>query len=136
MYVRHISLCFYSNLDRECSLYVELNSASNEYPLDILLMDSSTPKTRNTWKKKWWWCHHHIFSGISYFWGSRICQKYAVWVLARCGIKLCIQWALPLRIWVEEQGDMLKIRIKKVVFFILPPKLITIILLFSLGGPF
>ena len=26
----------------------ELNSASNEYPLGILLMDLSTPKTRNT----------------------------------------------------------------------------------------
>ena len=25
--------------------------------------------------------HHHIFSGISYFWGGRVHQKYAVWVL-------------------------------------------------------
>ena len=36
--------------DRESSLDVELNSASNEYPLDILFMDPATPKTRNTWK--------------------------------------------------------------------------------------
>ena len=30
------------------SLDVELNSASNEYPFGILLMDLATPKTRNT----------------------------------------------------------------------------------------
>ena len=49
-YFRHISLCFYSNFDRESSLDVELNSASNVYPLDILLMNPATQKTRNTWK--------------------------------------------------------------------------------------
>ena len=63
-------------------------------------------------------------------------QKYALWVLVGCGIKLRIQRDLPFRIWVKAQGDMSKIRTQKVVFFILPPKLITIILLFSLGGPF
>ena len=47
-YFRHISLCFYSNFDPESSLDVELNSASNEYPLGILLTDPATPKTRNT----------------------------------------------------------------------------------------
>ena len=31
------------------------------------------------------------FPGISYFWGSWVIQKYAVWVLVGCGIKLCIQ---------------------------------------------
>ena len=36
-----------------------------------------------------------------------------------CRIKLCIQQALPLRIWVKTQGDMLKIGTQKVVFFIL-----------------
>ena len=60
LYFRHISPCFYSNFDQESSLDVELNSASDEYPLDILLTDPATPKTRNTWKT-WWWCHHHIF---------------------------------------------------------------------------
>ena len=59
-YFRHISLCFYSNFDRESLLDVELNFASNEYPLGILLMDPTTPKTRNTWKT-WWWHHHHVF---------------------------------------------------------------------------
>ena len=62
-------------------------------------------------------CHHHVFSGISYFWGSEVHQKYAVWVLIGRGIKLCIQWSLPLEIWVKKQGDMSKIRTKKIVFF-------------------
>ena len=49
-YFRHISLCFYSNLDRKSSLDVELNYESNKYPLGILLTDLATLKTRNTWK--------------------------------------------------------------------------------------
>ena len=59
-YFRHISLFFYSNFDRESYLDAELNFASNEHPLDILLMGPATRKTRNTWKT-WWWHHHHIF---------------------------------------------------------------------------
>ena len=35
---------FFSNVDRESSLDTKLNSASNEYPLDILLTDLATPK--------------------------------------------------------------------------------------------
>ena len=70
------------------------------------------------------------FSGISCFWGRGVRQKYAVWVLVGCGIKFCIQWALPIKIWVKTQGDMSKIRTQKVVFFFLPPKLINIILFF------
>ena len=38
---------FYSNFDQESSLDAELNYASNEYPLGILLMGPSTPKSRN-----------------------------------------------------------------------------------------
>ena len=94
------------------------------------------PQKQEIPEKMWWWCHHHIFSGISCFWGRRVCQKYVVWVLVGCRIKFCIQWALMLRIWVKTHRDMSKIQTQKVVFFILPPKLITIILLFSLGGPF
>ena len=45
-------LVFYSNLDQESSLDADLNFASNEYPLGILLMCPATPKTRNTWKKR------------------------------------------------------------------------------------
>ena len=46
----NISPGVYSNFDWESLLDVELNSASNEYPLGILLTDPATPKTRNTWK--------------------------------------------------------------------------------------
>ena len=88
------------------------------------------PQKQEIPEKMWWWCHHHIFSGISYFWGSGVHQKYAVWVLVGCGIKLHIQQSLPIKIWVKTQGDMSKIWTQKVVFFFLPPKLINIILLF------
>ena len=57
------------------------------------------------------------FSGIYSFRGSRVCQKYAVWVLVGCGIKFHIQRAHPLIIWVKAQGYMLKIRTKKSSFF-------------------
>ena len=56
----------------------------------------------------WWWHHHHIFSVIYYFWGREVSQKYAVWVLVGCG--------LLLEIWVKAHGNMLKIRIKQVVY--------------------
>ena len=128
-YFQLISLWFYSNFKWEHLMDAELNSASNEYPHCILLTDPATLKARNVWKT-WWWHHHHIFSGISYFWGSEVRQKYVVWVLIGCGIKFHIQQALPLIIWVKKQDDMSKIWTKNLVFFILPPKLITIILLF------
>ena len=76
------------------------------------------PKKQEIPEKTWWWHHHHIFfPGISCFWGSGVHQKYAVWVLVGFRIKFHIQWALPLEIWVNKQGDMLKIWTKKVVFF-------------------
>ena len=115
-YFRHISLCFYSNFKRESSLDVEFNSASNEYPHCVLLTDPTTPKTRNTWKSVMMTSSTH-FSGISYFWGSGIHQKYAMWVLVGCRIKFHIQWDLPLEIWVKKQGDMSKIRTKKSIVF-------------------
>ena len=73
-------------------------------------------------KKTWWWFISCIscdvvFSGISCFWGSRIHPKYAMWVLVGCRIKFRIQRAFLIKIWVKAQGDMLKIRTKKVVFF-------------------
>ena len=91
---------------------------------------TSIPQKQEIHEKMWWWHHHHIFLGISCFWGSGVCQKYAVWVLVGCRIKFRIQRALPIEIWVKTQWDMSKIRTKKVVFFFLPPKLINIILLF------
>ena len=87
--------------------------------------------------------NHHICLGISCLWGKGVRKKYAVWVLVGWGIKLCIQWALPIEIWVKTKGDMSKIRTKKVVIFFSSSKInkfyfiiLTIILLFSLGGPF
>ena len=126
-YFQHISLCFYSNFERESSLDAELNSTSNEYPLWILLMYPSTPKARNTWKM-WWRCQHHVFLGISCFCGRGVCQKYSLWVLVGCGIKFYIQRSVPSKIWVKTQGDILKIRTKQNNFFFLFPKLINFIL--------
>ena len=57
------------------------------------------------------------FSRYFFFWGSGVRQKYAVWVLVGCRIKFYIQRALSIEIWVKTQGDMSKIRIKKIVFF-------------------
>ena len=64
-------------------------------------------------EKMWWWHHHHVFSGISYFWGSEVHQKYVVWVFVGCGIEFYIQIVLPIKIWVKPQRNMLKIRRKK-----------------------
>ena len=129
-YFRHISLCFYSNSKRESSLDAEFNSAYNEYHTAYFNWRTLLPQKQEIPEKMWWWHHHHIFLGISCFWGSGVHQKYAVWVLFGCGIKFCIQRALPIEIWVKTQGDMSKIQTQKVVFFFLPPKLINIILLF------
>ena len=123
-YFLHISLCFYSNFDWESLLNENFDSASNEYPHSILLIDFATPKTRNTWNNVMM-TSSSCFSIISYFWGSRVQQKYEMWVLVGCGIKLHIQRALPIEIWVKTQGDMSKIQTKKVVFFMIPiPKFI------------
>ena len=81
-------------------LDVEFNSASNEYPHCILFTDPATPRIRNTWKSTMMTSSSH-FSGISYFWGRGVRQKYAVWVLVGCKIKFYIQGALSLRIWVK-----------------------------------
>ena len=70
----------------------ELNSASNEYPIDILLTDLATPKQEITEKNVMMMSllqkqeNHQVFSGISYFWGSGVHQKYAGWVLVGCRI--------------------------------------------------
>ena len=110
-----ISMWFYSNFDQEHSLDGEFNSASNEYPHGILLVDPAPRKTRNTWKT-WCWCHHHIFWYIYYFSWCGVHQKYAKWVLVGCGIQFPIQRVLSIKIWVKPHGDKLKIRVEKIVF--------------------
>ena len=139
---RHISLCFYSNFDRESSLDVEFDFASNEYPHCILLTFPATPKTRNTWKNVMM-TSSSLFLGISCFGGRWVCHKYSKWVLIGFKIKFHIQLALSIEMWVKTQGDMSKIQTKKIVFFFSSSKInkyyfiiLTIFLLFSLGGPF
>ena len=87
--------------------------------------------------------HHHVFSGISCFWGSKVHQKYAVWVLVRCGIKFHIQRALPIENLIKNTGRYVKNMNTKSSFFLSSSKInqyyfiiLTIILLFSFGGPF
>ena len=55
------------------------------------------------------------FSCISHFSCSRVHIKYVTWVLLWWGIKIFIQRVLLLEIWVKNLGDMLKMRVEKVV---------------------
>ena len=50
------------------SLDVESNSTSNQYPLDILLIDPTTPKTRNTWKNMMMMSSSHLFKYFLFLW--------------------------------------------------------------------
>ena len=75
------------------------------------------PKNKKYLEKNVMMMSSSHFSGISYFWGSGVYQKYAVCILIGCGIKFYIQRALPLIIWVKTQEDMSKIQTKKIVFF-------------------
>ena len=43
-----LSPCVFTQISIGSSLDAKLNSASNEYPLGIILTDPATPKTRNT----------------------------------------------------------------------------------------
>ena len=76
----------------------------------------TTQKIRNTWKNVMMMSSSHFFRYFL-FSGRGVHQKYGLWVLVRCKIIFHIQWTLPLRISVKTQGDMSKIRTKKVVFF-------------------
>ena len=73
------------------------------------------PKKRNTWKNVMMMSSSRFFR--YFFGGGRgSVKKYAVRVLVGCGIKFCIQRALPIEIWVKTQGRMSKIQTKKVFF--------------------
>ena len=80
------------------------------------------PKKRNTWKNMMMTSSSH-FSGISFFGGSGVRQKYAVWVLIGCKIKFRIQRALSIEIRVKTQGDMSKIWTQKGSFFLSSSKI-------------
>ena len=96
---------------------VELNSTSKKLPTRHTFCGPRYPKNKKYLIK----CDDDViitfFSGISCFRGSGFHQKYAVWVRVGCGIKFCIQQALPIEIWVKTQWDISKIWTKKVVFF-------------------
>ena len=130
-YFRHISLCFYSNFDQESSLDVEFDSASNQYPHCIILTDPATPKTRNTWKM-WWWCHHHIFS-------SKVCSVGTRWMRNQ----ILHPTSSPDQNLSKNTGRYVENMNTKSNFFLSSSKInqyyfiiLTIILLFPLGGPF
>ena len=83
LYFQHISLCFYSNFDRESSLDAELISTSNGYPLGILLTDPATPKTRNTWKNVMKMSSSHFFRYFLFLgWQgpSNVCRVGTRWM--------------------------------------------------------
>ena len=128
-YFQHIYLCFYSNFEREGSLDAELNFESKEYPFGILFMGPSTPKTRNTWKHVIMTSSSRFFRYLL-FWGdrgpSKICRVGTRWI-----------WNLithptssPTQNLSKNTGRYVENMNKKSSFFILPKKLITIILLF------
>ena len=113
------------NFDISPCFFTQILSERARWMRNLILHPTSThtayfwqtplPKNRNTWKNVMMTSSLH-FSGISCFWGSDICQKYAEWVLFGCGIQFRIQRALLIEIWVKPHGNMSKIQTKKVVF--------------------
>ena len=141
-YFRHISLWFYSNLERESSLDVEFNSASNEYPYCILLMDPDTPKTRNTWRNVMMMSSSHFFRSFLFL-GWQGPSK--VWRVGTRWMQNLIPHPMssPNRNLSKNTMRYVKNTNKKSSFFLSSSKInqyyfiiLTIILLFSLGGPF
>ena len=107
-YFQLISMWFYSNFNRDHLLDGEFNSTSNEYPLDILLVDPAPWKMRNTWKNVMMMSQSHFFMYFLFF-VKRDPPKYAKWVLIGCEIEFPIQKVLPIGICVKPHGDKLKI---------------------------
>ena len=74
---------FYSNFDQESLLDAELNSASNEYPLDIILIDPATIKTRNTIKNVMMMSSSHFYRYFLFLGQrgpSKVCQVGNHWI--------------------------------------------------------
>ena len=117
-YFQLISLRFYSNFEWEYLLDEKFNSSYKDYPCCILLWTLLCEKWEilgKTWLQS-------CFSCISPFLCRMVHWKYVTWVLLRWGIKFCIQQVLPLKIWVKNLGDKLKIQVEKVVFSFFPLK--------------
>ena len=129
LYFWHISPCFYANFDWESSLDVELNFASNKYPLSILLMDLDTPKTRNTWKNVMMTSSSHFFRYVLFLGRrglSKVCQVGTRWMWN----SIMHTTSSPDRNLRKNTGRYVKNTNKKVVFSF-PPKLINIIYYFN-----
>ena len=94
-----------------CRIKFCIQRVPTQYTFD----EPFTPKN-NKFLKNVMMMSSSLFLGISYFWGRGVRKKYAKWVFIGFRIKFCIQWALPIEIWVKAQGDMSKIQTKKVVF--------------------
>ena len=125
-YFRHISLCFYSNFDWKSSLEVELNFSSNKYPLDMILMGPTTPKTINNLKNMTSSCFFRYLLFLGKWGPSKVCRVGTRWMwnlIPHPNISLN-------RNLSKNRGRYIENTNKKVVFSFLPPKLINIILLF------
>ena len=100
------------------------------------------PQKQEIPEKTWWWCHHHVFSEISFFWGSGVCQNYAVGIRWMQN-QIPHPTSSPDRNLSKNTGRYVKNMNTKGSFFLSSSKInqyyfiiLTIILLFSLGGPF
>ena len=141
-YFRHISLCVYSNFDWESSLDAEFDSASNEYPQCILLTDPATPKTRNTRKNVMMTSSSHFFRYFLFLglWGpSKLCSVGTHWMRNQ----IPHPKSSPNRNLSKNTRRYVENTNTKSSFFLSSSKInqyyfiiLTIILLFSLGGPF
>ena len=124
-YFRHISLCFYSNFDRESSLDVEFDSASNEYPHCILLW-TPLPQKQEIPEK-------------NVMMMSKVCSVGTRWMRNQ----ILHPTSSPDQNLSKNIGRHVENTNTKNSFFLFSSKInkyyfiiLTIILLFSLGGPF
>ena len=119
----------------------ELNSASNEYPLGILLTDPATPKTRNSWKNEMMMSSFHFFRYflfLGYRGPSKICRVGTRWMRNL----ILHPTSSPDRNLSKNTGRYVKNTNKKVVFFFSSSKInkyyfiiLTIILLVHFRRP-
>ena len=141
-YFRHISLCFYSNFDQESSLDAEFDNASKNYPHCILLINLTSPKTRNTWKNVMMTSSSQFFRYFLFL-GQRGPSK--VWSVGTCWMHNQIPnpKISPNQNLSKNRGIYVENTNTKSNFFLSSSKInqyyfiiLTIILLFSLGCPF
>ena len=81
-----ISLCVFTQIliERACWMWNLIPHPTSTH--SAYFWWTSLPQKQEIPEKMEWWCHYSIFSGISYFWGSGVRQKYTEWVLIGCRI--------------------------------------------------